>query len=411
MKIILDPGHGSGVNFNRGFININGFNYCNEGDCNYYYATQFLKPALEKEGIEVILTRNNINENPDLKTRGKMGAGCDLLISLHSNASGGNATGTEIWDSTNPNESIPDLCSKLTKNIAQAIGTNDRGVKYRKNASGSNWYGILRNGQAKHNMIIEHAFHDNYNDCLKYVNSLQKIANATAETIANYFNIKDETKESKLTFEQNKFIGEILSYIEKTDKRILPSVSLAQAILESNWGKSTLAINGNNLFGIKAMSDWNGQVYTKQTKEQKSDGTAYTINADFRKYNSWKESVQDHDNFFVSTEWRKKYYSHVLSATNYKDQCKSLFGTYATDRNYHEKLINIIEKYKLYNFDEVKEVKEVENKNIPSEWAEKYWEKAKNLKITDGTRPKEIITREETVVMILRALKLIKEDL
>ncbi|WP_455258274.1 N-acetylmuramoyl-L-alanine amidase [Peptoniphilus asaccharolyticus] len=198
MKIMLDPGHGGGRAHNRGFINIQGFNYCNEGDCNFYYATKFLKPALERAGIEVGMTRKNIDDNPSLVQRGRMAKGYDLLISLHSNACGG--VGTEVWDSTNPKESIKPLCDRLCMAISQTIGTNNRGTKYRKTTSGSNYYGILRNGLAKHNFIIEHAFHDNYNDCSKYVHALDRVAMATTNVLKEYFNVgqgNNITKETK----------------------------------------------------------------------------------------------------------------------------------------------------------------------------------------------------------------------
>ncbi len=80
--------------------------------------------------------------------------------------------------------------------------------------------------------------------------------------------------------------------------KILPSVSIAQGILESGWGKSELAINGNNLFGIKASDGWNGTTYTIKTAEYDRNNNKFYINAAFRKYNSWDESVKDHALFF-----------------------------------------------------------------------------------------------------------------
>lgn len=225
MKIMLDPGHGSGRAHNRGFVNIAGFNYCNEGDCNFYYATKFLKPALERAGIEVGITRRDGDPTDiPLVTRGRMAKGYDLLISLHSNACGG--AGVEIWDSTNPKESIKPLCDRLCMAISQAIGTNNRGTKYRKTASGSNYYGILRNGLAKHNFIIEHAFHDNYQDCYKYVNSLDKIAKATTDVIVSYFNVKEQ------------------NYNIQTEHNIISSAS-ATAEQVKAWARSK---NDNNEF-------------------------------------------------------------------------------------------------------------------------------------------------------------------
>lgn len=408
LKIMLDPGHGAGKAHNRGFVNIPNFNYSNEGDCNFYYANNFLKPELEKYGITVGMTRKNINDNPNLYQRGRMAKGYDLLISLHSNAVSGIATGTEIWDSTNHKESIKPLTDKLTLTISKAIDTNNRGTKYRKNNSGSNYYGILRYGLAKHNFIIEHAFHDNYTDCSKYVKALPEIAKATARVIAEYFGIaKGKTNNpiiNTITKDGKDFLEKVFKGIEKTEKKIFPSVTLAQACLESNWGKSELAKGANNLFGIKASKGWEGEIYSKKTKEQKYSGEIYSVVANFRKYSSIENSIMDHDNFFTSTEWRKEYYKKVLNAKDWKEQCNALTGTYATDLSYAKKLISLIEKYELYKYDKRESVKVID-KTKPSDWAKDSWKWATDKGITDGSNPRENCTREEVVTLIKRAME------
>ena len=207
----------------------------------------------------------------------------------------------------------------------------------------------------------------------------------------------DLSKDSE--FGNDDFITQIANSIKGQKLNVLPSVTIAQATLESNWGKSDLAINGKNLFGIKASKDWKGEIYTKQTKEQDSSKT-YTITANFRKYKSWLESIQDHDKFFVSTHWRIQNYQRVLKSTNYKEQAQALQACgYATDRQYANKLINLIEKYNLQEFD--KGVIKMENK--PSKWAEKDWQWGIDNKITDGTNPQGLCTREQVVAMIKRA--------
>ena len=403
IKILLDQGHGGGNSSRRGFVNVEGYMYCNEGQNNFYFS-KLLKQELEKKGFQVGTTRNNMNEDPSLPARGKMGKGYDLMISAHSNANDGNAHGSEVWDSTNPVESDAKLGRLLSKVTADTLGIPDRGVKYKKNNSGSNFYGVLRNGLAKKNMILELFFHDNYNDTVKFINNHKQLAVNLADALAKYYKLEvteDKPKEQELTLEQMKFVGEVLSYILATKRRILPSVSLAQAILESNWGKSELARNGKNLFGIKAAEDWTGEVYNKSTKEQDKAGNESTIRADFRKYKSWKESVVDHDEFFVVPAWREDYYKKVLDAKNWEEQCNALTGTYATDIQYAEKLKDIIRKYKLYKYDD--EVEVMEDKNKPSSWAAKAWQEGIDRGITDGTRPKDNVTREEAITMILRA--------
>lgn len=403
LKVMLDPGHGKGSAHNRGFVKVSGFNYCNEGDCNYLYANNYLKPALESLGIQVGMTRKYDYENPDLATRGKMAKGYDLFISLHSNGGGGTATGTEIWDSTNPKESIKPLCDNLSSAISKAIGTNNRGTKYRKNKNGSNYYGVLRYGLAKHNFIIEHAFHDNPTDAKKYTSNLNNIAIATANTIASYYGIikpNNPTKPIKPTIDpQDAFIKSVWTNIKGQKFNILPSVTIAQAILESNWGRSELATKAHNLFGIKASKEWTGGIYSKLTWEQDEFGQKYSVEANFRKYISIKDSIIDHDDFFVSTEWRKNNYKRVLEATNYKDQCKALQACgYATDKEYANKLINLIERLGLQLYDK--------GGNPMEHWAEKYFEelKKKGIEIHEK-RFDDPITRGELFSLLCRILE------
>ena len=89
--------------------------------------------------------------------------------------------------------------------------------------------------------------------------------------------------------------------------KILPSVTIAQACLESGWGTSELATKANNLFGIKAKDDWKGESYTVRTAEYDENNKKFYINAPFRKYGSWKESLIDHAKFFHE-EWREAHY-------------------------------------------------------------------------------------------------------
>ena len=135
---------------------------------------------------------------------------------------------------------------------------------------------------------------------------------------------------------------------------ILPSITAAQAILESGWGSSQLAkAPNNNLFGIKDSEDWHGEIVTLSTQEY-LNGDYITVNAAFRKYASWNDSVVDHAKFFTSTEWRKDNYRKVVNETDYRIVAQELKNAgYATDPNYPGKLIRLIEAYKLYEWDAV----------------------------------------------------------
>lgn len=141
----------------------------------------------------------------------------------------------------------------------------------------------------------------------------------------------------------------------KTHK-ILPSITIGQAIHESGWGKSDLGKAPNyNLFGIKKSDDWEGAIVNMRTGEYGANGKYY-IYADFRKYNSWNESMLDHAAFFTNTPWRTENYKHVVSATDYKVAARALQSAgYATDPSYASILIKIIEDNKLYEYDKLKD--------------------------------------------------------
>lgn len=132
-----------------------------------------------------------------------------------------------------------------------------------------------------------------------------------------------------------------LAVIEMYKYKIPASVTLAQAIIESGAGKSELAINANNHFGIKCHADWEGLNYI-----QDDDETTEC----FRKYFSVEESFRDHSLFIVS----RPRYSNLfnLPIYDYKAWCYGLKECgYATQKEYPEKLIEVIENYQLYKLD------------------------------------------------------------
>lgn len=213
----------------------------------------------------------------------------------------------------------------------------------------------------------------------------------------------DLSMDSEFGTSTNDFIGQVADALKGQKLNILPSVTIAQAILESNWGKSELAIEANNLFGIKSSKDWTGEVYKKQTKEQKPTGEVYTIIADFRKYRSYLESIKDHDKFFTSTPWRVQNYKKVLEAKNYKTQALALRECgYATDLNYGTKLIQLIERLGLQQYDKGVGKIVTRDNTVPSEWAKEDWEWGKEQGITDGSNPGGTCTREQVIAMIRR---------
>lgn len=131
---------------------------------------------------------------------------------------------------------------------------------------------------------------------------------------------------------------------------VLPSIILGQAILESNWGKSTLASKYNNLFGIKAYGDQ--KKVSLETKEFVNEEWI-TIQGDFKMYDSWEQSMDDHTQLFVQgVDWNPALYEKVITATNYQEAAQALQEAgYATDPGYAQKIIQVIETYQLNQYD------------------------------------------------------------
>lgn len=148
---------------------------------------------------------------------------------------------------------------------------------------------------------------------------------------------------------------------------ILASVTIAQAILESGWGQSGLALNANNLFGMKATlsgntwaSDWDGTRYSSQTNEEYEPGVVTEITAEFRAYDSIEQSIKDHSDYLRGAKNGSKLrYEGLVGMTDYKAAIQLIKdGGYATDSQYVSKVCSIIEQYKLNEWDGVKEEEE-----------------------------------------------------
>ena len=128
---------------------------------------------------------------------------------------------------------------------------------------------------------------------------------------------------------------------------VLPSVTVAQAILESGWGQSALSTQAHNLFGIKG--SYNGQYVTMQTREV-YNGQSYYIYDNFRKYANNSESVEDHGNFLYSNS----RYANLLGDQSYASVARKLQSDgYATDPSYASSLIKLVEMYNLTQLDNI----------------------------------------------------------
>jgi flagellum-specific peptidoglycan hydrolase FlgJ len=157
----------------------------------------------------------------------------------------------------------------------------------------------------------------------------------------------------KLEKEKTKLNKNALNYIEKYaaiavremhEHKIPASITLAQGILESGSGNGPLAKKSNNHFGIKCHTQWQGErVYHDDDENQEC----------FRKYQYVETSYNDHSEFLTK---RSRYaFLFNYGIRDYKKWAKGLKKAgYATDKKYPNKLIRIIETYKLYEFDKIK---------------------------------------------------------
>ena len=167
-----------------------------------------------------------------------------------------------------------------------------------------------------------------------------------------------EPEATKPKTEQEIFIETIgtMARDDMAKNGILASITIAQAILESGWGKSELAQNAKNLFGMKKSlsgntwsgSTWGGKSYSKLTKEVYTSGPA-VVRADFRAYESWAESIGDHSAYLAGAKNGSRLrYAGLIGCTDYRKAAQIIKdGGYATAPDYVEKLCRLIEQYKL----------------------------------------------------------------
>ncbi len=171
-----------------------------------------------------------------------------------------------------------------------------------------------------------------------------------------YTEIDKETRTFATTAEFVNYLGQYATEIGN-DYNLYASVMVAQASLETAYGTSKLSTVGNNLFGIKGSYDGNSIVM--RTWEEESDGSIIWIDAFFRLYPSYYESMIDYaEKLRNGVSWDPNYYKGTWkeNTTSYQDATLYLTGRYATDSSYYIKLNAIISAYDLTKFDGPKTV-------------------------------------------------------
>ncbi|MGX7418146.1 glycoside hydrolase family 73 protein [Carnobacterium gallinarum] len=155
-----------------------------------------------------------------------------------------------------------------------------------------------------------------------------------------------QLEDAKILQQQQKFIKQIATEAKKLQAKnhLFASITIAQAILESDWGNSELATESNNLFGIK---ETDGAEASILPTDEYENGQRITIHAAFKKYPTIEDSLSDHMVFLEGAS-----YAPVKASQDYREAAYALQkGGYATDPAYAEKLIELIEQFELNRFD------------------------------------------------------------
>lgn len=169
-------------------------------------------------------------------------------------------------------------------------------------------------------------------------------------------NVYDEITQERTTFSNNQeFLNYIVPYAKDISQKhnLYTSVMIAQALHESNWGRSNLAKMGNNLFGVKG--SYNGNSVVMLTWEEKPNGEIIWIQDRFRLYPTFYESIVDNAiKLRDGVSWDRNFYSGawVENTASHMDATEWLTGRYATDSLYNVKVNNTIRTHGLLQYDE-----------------------------------------------------------
>ena len=301
---------------------------------------------------------NGISQNDILQ---KIVAACnaqeaDLDISIHFNAGAqpeadGHTTGTEVYVYSTSSAAAT-YAQQVVDSIA-ALGFRNRGVKERPSLY------VLRHTKAPA-MLIECCFVDDPEDVALYNADRMPPAFVAGTTGQAAETTADAAKLAAMS--QAEFVDWIgqMAAADMQTSGILASVTAAQSILESGYGKSELALNALNLGGMKAElsgntwpSVWDGKTYCKGTAEQQPDGSYISIMADFRAYSSVAAYLADHSAYLAGAETGGKLrYAGIVGCKDYRQAFQILKdGGYATSLDYVDKLCAVVDKWNLTRYD------------------------------------------------------------
>ncbi|WP_156883309.1 LysM peptidoglycan-binding domain-containing protein, partial [Lacticigenium naphthae] len=232
----------------------------------------------------------------------------------------------------------------------------------------------------------------------------------TEDTVTN----EEQLEEIEKKQTPKEFINSIASAAKEVagNHNLYASVMIAQASLESGYGKSSLSLAPNhNMFGIKG--SYNGQSVTMYTNEY-SNGKWIRIPQDFKKYPNYQASFEDNARLLRNgLSWSRQFYSGtwIENTTSYRDATKWLEGRYATDPTYAAKLNNIIGLYNLTQYDSVKSPeKPIEVPTTPEEKPEVPTGETIAHKVVSGDSLSRLAATYKTTINAIKSYNNLQSD-
>lgn len=376
MKIAIDAGHGSNT---AGKRTPSGYreHYANVVVANYLYDILKANPShfdVIRTGWDDESYMDDEDTSLGNRQRTIKNNGCSISISIHFNASGNgktynNASGIETYYHKTKYADSKKLATCVQSELIKGTPQKNRGVKQGALA--------MCNCSAmgtKASILCELGFMTNLTEAtlMQDKDFCKECAMEIAKGLANYLNINivlDTDKKEDIApiipskeinvdikevhpMELEQFIEYVgsIAVADYPNHKILPSITIAQAIKESARGTSELAVgkypqvNGywsgaNALFGIKK-NGWLGKTYIKVATEQNADGTYRQEDAEWRAYDSWKDSIIDHNEYLATRRvgnQSQNNFQNLIGETNLDKAIGALVGN--SDKALKEKVL------------------------------------------------------------------------
>ena len=406
-KICIDPGHGGK---DSGAVG----NGLQENDIVLSIA-KMLKSMLIEKGFKICMTRED-DTFVELKDRCIIAnkAKADIFVSIHCNsAENKSAYGFEIYHTQGSIQG-----QKLSADIKLSINENKEIIRKDRGIKTANFTVIT--GTNMPAVLVETAFISNIEDSKILKTKQSEFARAICKGICTYFGIKTTSADKKsksgtqilskptVSIEQMKtwakskndnaeFINlSELYYKLSVERGINPAVSYAQFAHETGF-----------LYKVKSAAGLDASYHNPCGLKVPQGGGDYDKNAHMR-FKTWHDGISAHLDHLALYAGAKGYprentldprhFPYLLGTAKTVEE---LSGKWAPSQSYGDKL-------KIY-IKEMENIKVMENTQEPSAWAKENWEKATELGLIDGTRPKDNITRQEVASIAVRLYEMLKQ--